>query len=64
MVTENTHENRKRLALRSTGFAQARPFSTLVISIPVSKSQPGRVMVKGRKALMEDNGYPIRSRRL
>src|SRR5258708_12961838 len=30
MVTENTHENRKRLALRSTGFAQARPFNTLV----------------------------------
>src|SRR5260370_8667901 len=30
MVTENTHENRKRLALRPTGFAQARPFNTLV----------------------------------
>src|SRR5258707_715394 len=30
MVTENTNKNRKRLALRSTDFAQAHPFGTLV----------------------------------
>jgi hypothetical protein len=30
MVNENTHENRKRLAIRSTDFAQAQPFSTLL----------------------------------
>jgi hypothetical protein len=30
MVTEETHTNRKRLALRSTGFAQAQPFRTLM----------------------------------